>query len=110
MLRDAAHDAASGIITKEFVSQYIDKILVTPQDDGALKLEIKIFTGESAEEYLNYLRQRACAAFAEDETLLGCTGHTSKKMKPIRTLTFTRADRTAIGHQFMATYHASLDL
>lgn len=80
VLRDAAHDAANGIITKEFVSRYIDKILVTPQDDGTLKLEIKIFTGETMERYLNNLRQKACAAFAEDETLLGRTGHTSKKM------------------------------
>lgn len=80
VLRDAAHDAANGIITKEFVSQYIDKILVTPQDDETLKLEIQIFTGETMERYLNNLRQKACAAFSEDETLLGRTGHTSKKM------------------------------
>lgn len=37
-------------------------------------------------------------------------GQMVKKMTPIRTLTFTRADRTAIGHQFMATYRASLYL
>lgn len=67
----------------EFVSQYIDKILVTPQDDETLKLEIKIFTGETMERYLNNLRQKACVAFAEDETLMGRTGHTSKKMIPI---------------------------
>src|SRR5574344_2554107 len=32
-------------------------------------------------------------------------GQMVKKMIPIRTLIFTRADRTALGHQFMATYH-----
>lgn len=37
-------------------------------------------------------------------------GQMVKKMIPIRTLIFTRADRTALGHQFMATYHASLYL
>ncbi|WP_449290461.1 recombinase family protein [Oscillibacter ruminantium] len=80
VLRDAAKDAASGIITKEFVSQYIDKIFVTPQDDGSLKLEAKIFTGDTTEKYLNNLRQKACAAFAPDDSLTGRTGHTSKKM------------------------------
>ncbi|MEG1577964.1 MAG: recombinase family protein, partial [Oscillospiraceae bacterium] len=73
VLQNAAKDAANGIITKEFVSQYIEKIFVTPQDDGTMKLEVKIFTGETTEKYLNNLRQKACAAFAPDETLAGCT-------------------------------------
>lgn len=80
VLREATKDAANGIITKEFVEQYIDTIFVTPQEDGSLKLEIKIFTGETTEKYLNNLRQKACAAFAEDETLMSRTGHTTKKM------------------------------
>ena len=80
VLRDAAKDAANGIITKEFVEQYIDKIFVTPQDDGTMKLEIKIFTGETTEKFMNSLRQKACAAFSEDESLSSRAGHTSKKM------------------------------
>ena len=65
-LRMAEHDTAGGGITKEFVDQYIDKIFVTPGPDGSMKLEIKIFTGETSEKYLQKLAFR--------------TGHTSKKM------------------------------
>ncbi len=66
VLRDAARDAAEGIINKEFVDKYIDKILVTPEEDGSLRLQIKIFTGETTEKYLSNLKRR--------------TGHTMKKM------------------------------
>ena len=65
-LERARRDVASGMITPEFVSQYIDKIFVTPENDGVLRLDIKIFTGESTQKYLHKLQSR--------------TGHTSKKM------------------------------
>ena len=35
-------------------------------------------------------------------------GQMVKKMKPIRTTSFERADRTAVGHRFIATYRAEL--
>ena len=57
-LKLAERDAASGIITKEFVDRYIDKIFVTPEDDGSMRLEVKIFTGDSTEKYLSNLRGR----------------------------------------------------
>ena len=50
----------------EWVNKYIDKILVTPEDDGSLRLDIKIFTGETTQKYLANLQSR--------------TGHTFKKM------------------------------
>ena len=65
VLREAKRDAAQGIINKEFVDRYIDKVFVTPED-GRLKLQIKIFTGDTADKYLTNLRRR--------------TGHTFKKM------------------------------
>ena len=65
VLREAKRDAARGIINKEFVDRYIDKIFVTPED-GRLKLQIKIFTGDTTDKYLTNLRRR--------------TGHTFKKM------------------------------
>ena len=65
ILREASRNAADGIITKEFVDQYVDKIYASPEPDGSLRLEIKIFTGETT-SYLGNLRSR--------------TGHTSKKM------------------------------
>ena len=66
VLREAERDAAEGVISKEFVDKYIDRIFVTPEEDGSLRLQIKIFTGETTEKYLANLRSR--------------TGHTFKKM------------------------------
>ncbi len=65
VLQEAKRDASEGIIGKEFVDKYIDKIFITPED-GALKLEIRIFTGETTSKYLANFRSRS--------------GHTSKKM------------------------------
>ena len=65
VLTAAQKDAANGIISKEFVNKYIDKIFVTPEGDR-LKLEIKIFTGKMCEKYLSNIRSR--------------TGQMSKKM------------------------------
>lgn len=65
----AQRDAASGVISNEFVSRYIDKIFVTPTGDGQAKLDIKIFTGKESEKYLRKLEKRACAtSFSDDET------------------------------------------
>ena len=66
VLREAKRDAAQGIISKEFIDKYIDRIFATPLEDGTLQLQIKIFTGETCEKYLSNLRSR--------------TGHTFKKM------------------------------
>ena len=65
-LEAARRDAAQGMVTVEWVNKYIDKILVTPEEDGSLRLDIKIFTGENTQKYLAKLRSR--------------TGHTFKKM------------------------------
>ena len=58
VLADAQKDAAAGIITKEFVEQYIDKILVSPQEDGSMLLDIRIFTGETAQKTLSEIPRR----------------------------------------------------
>ena len=58
-LEAAQRDAANGIITSEFANKYIDKIFVTPEEDGSLRLDIKIFTGETTQKYLAKLRSRA---------------------------------------------------
>ncbi len=65
VLTAAQRDAANGMITKEFVNKYIDRIYVTPEENY-LKLEIKIFTGKMCERYLSKLKGR--------------TGQMSKKM------------------------------
>ena len=66
----AIKDANSGMITEEFVAQYIDKIYVTLIDDDTAKLEIKIFTGKSTEKWIKKLNARSKCR----------TGLTSKKM------------------------------
>ena len=72
VLRDAERDCQNGEITKEFIDTFIDKIFATPEGDGTMRLDIKIFTGESCEKYLQKLKKRA--------NLEGRTGHTFKKM------------------------------
>ena len=65
-LHAAQQDAQNGIINKEFVDRYIDKIFATPEEGNTLHLQIKLFTGEIVDKYLSSLRVR--------------TGHTFKKM------------------------------
>lgn len=64
-LKAAQRDALSGVITKEFVNRYIDKIMATPEGDK-IKLDIKILVGQSCEKYISNIRSR--------------TGQMSKKM------------------------------
>ena len=66
----AVRDAADGLITNEFVAQYIDKIMVTITDDDTANLKIRIFTGKSTERWLSSLAERSQSR----------AGHTFKKM------------------------------
>ncbi len=58
--------ASTGAITTEFINEFIDKIFVTPDNEGIMRLDVRIFTGESTQRYFEKLRSR--------------TGHMSKKM------------------------------
>ena len=92
VMREAQKCAESGFITKSFVDQYIDKIFATPEEDGTIRLDIRIFTGEATEKYLQKLKVRAGQMNhlsdrpeenATAATVLGDgvrPGHTSKKM------------------------------
>jgi len=83
VMRDAQRDANQQIVSKEFIDKYIDRIFATPQEDGSMRLEIKIFTGEATEKYLSRLKQRAADPENTPEcTAVGAgrTGHTFKKM------------------------------
>ena len=71
VLAEARRDAAAGIVGKEFVDRYIDSILVTPEAEDAMRLDIRIFTGESAEKRL----ARGWSGEAQ-----GSAGNTFKKM------------------------------
>ena len=64
-LKAAQKDAVNGVITKEFVNRYVDKIMATPEGDK-IKLDIKILLGQTCEKYISNIRGR--------------TGQMSKKM------------------------------
>ncbi|MDD6201048.1 MAG: recombinase family protein [Firmicutes bacterium] len=72
VLREAERKCEAGAITRDFMDTFIDKICVTPESDGSLRLDIKIFTGDTCEKYLKKLK----TGTNED----GRTGHTFKKM------------------------------
>ena len=91
-LREAEKCAKTGVITRSFVDQYIDKIFVTIEENGRVRLGVKIFTGEITERYLVKLKvrtgrmssisdrqsesPRAATTFCDEVR----TGHMSKKM------------------------------
>ena len=66
ILQKAESEASSKMIDSAFVNKYIDKIYITPQNDGTADISVKIFTGETIEKQLKNIRSR--------------TGHTFKKM------------------------------
>ncbi len=74
VLKQAEQDCKNGAITQEFIDIFIDKILVTPQEDGVMRLDIKIFTGDNCERYISKLK--GAAAPTSDVR----SGHTFKKM------------------------------
>ncbi len=66
VLSEAQRDAAGGIIGKAFVDRYIDRIFVTPEAPDAMRLDIRVFTGETTARTLEKDR--------------GSAGHMFKKM------------------------------
>ena len=59
VLRKAEEYAGAREITKEFIDTFIDMIYVTPLDDGSMRLDVRIFTGDTTEKYLEKLKSRA---------------------------------------------------
>ena len=106
VMRDAQRDANRQIVSKEFIDKYIDRIFATPQEDGSLRLEIKIFTGEATEKYLSRLKQRAAEQENTPEyAAVGAlrTGHTFKMMMyPCQQKT-SRNQAGCLGHIFFTS-------
>jgi len=84
VLLDAEKDAADGIINKDFIQKYIDRIYITPEKETKMRLEIKIFTGEATDKYLSKMRERGKKHSQLDDIgsdeKKGRTGQTFKKM------------------------------
>lgn len=85
-LASAAKVASEGLITKNFIDKYVDKIFVSVENDSHAKIEIKLVTGETTEKYLLKLKARQRAEIVDITAIQGSetcncrTGHTSKKM------------------------------
>ena len=92
VLANANRDAGNGVITKEFVDKYIDKIFATPAGENTMQLQIKVFTGDTTDKFLRKLERRAGVITgnlakevenpdtAGDPEVVRCMGHTFKKM------------------------------
>ena len=89
VMREAQKCAESGFITKSFVDQYIDKIFATPEEDGTIRLDIRIFTGEATEKYLQKLKVRA-----------GQMNHLSDRPEENATAATVLVDGVRPGHTF----------
>ena len=70
ILQKAESEASNKMIDSAFVNRYIDKIYVTPIDDGTAEISIKIFTGDTFGKIFEKVNRQ----------LVGRTGHTFKKM------------------------------
>lgn len=58
-MRAAERNIVDGVMTKEFIDTFVDKILITPIEKNKMRLDVRIFTGENSEKYLNRLKDRA---------------------------------------------------
>ena len=70
ILEKAEREASSNMIDSAFINKYIDKIYVTPVEEGKVDISVKIFTGETFNKTFEKLGTQ----------LIGRTGHTFKKM------------------------------
>ncbi len=91
ILLKAENEASQNMIDSAFINRYIDKIYVTPIEEGTVEISVKIFSGETVEKHLSSLRKRHKSiknAEKTDENVssddgivdIGSTGHTFKKM------------------------------
>ena len=70
ILTKAEADASKEMIDSAFVNKYIDKIYVTPVDDGIIEISVKIFTGDTFGKVFEKIGTH----------LISRSGHTFKKM------------------------------
>lgn len=91
ILLKAENEASKNMIDYAFINKYIDKIYVTPIDDGKVDITVKIFSGDTVEKHLSALRKRHKSiknAQRNDKTTSDANstdkksrpGHTFKKM------------------------------
>lgn len=96
VLKEAEKNCENGVITKEFVDTFIDKIYATPIGDKTMKLDIKIFTGEKCEKYLEKLKKHSGFDYS--------SGHTFKKICPELNAKYTRENRASYVREVEVRY------
>ena len=86
ILLRAETEASQKMIDVAFINKYIDKIYVTPTEDDALEIAVKIFTGDIVEKVLYNIRKHHkpinSTEIEDSDGIIsdGRTGHTFKKM------------------------------
>ena len=91
ILLKAENEASQNMIDSAFINRYIDKIYVTPIEEGTVEISVKIFSGETVEKHLSTLRKRHksiknAEKTDENEPLndgivdISSTGHTFKRI------------------------------
>ena len=91
VLLKAENEASQNMIDSAFINRYIDKIYVTPIEEGTVEISVKIFSGETVEKHLSTLRKRHKSIKNAEKTDENesydngivndsSTGHTFKKM------------------------------
>ena len=91
ILLKAENEASQNMIDSAFINRYIDKIYVTPIEEGTVEISVKIFSGETVEKHLSSLRKRHKSIEnaekideneSSDNDIVNesRTGHTLKKM------------------------------
>lgn len=83
-IREAYADSKGGIITKDFIESFVERINVKPVSDEKSELEIIFKTGASTKTYFERIRGKFKNLSPEGQKTAqnqdGRTGHTSKKM------------------------------
>lgn len=91
ILLKAENEASQNMIDSAFINRYVDKIYVTPIEEGTVEISVKIFSGETVEKHLSSLRKRHKSIKNAEKTVesepsndgivdISRTGHTFKKM------------------------------
>lgn len=86
ILLRAETEASQKMIDVAFINKYIDKIYVTPTEDDALEIAVKIFTGDIVEKVLYNIRKHhkpinsTEIEYSDGIISDSRTGHTFKKM------------------------------
>ena len=84
VIREAYAKSKDGIISKRFIENYVDRILIKPVSDGKIELEIRLLTGSSTKAYFDRISRKftVCSYFGSgaQQNQDSRTGVMSKKM------------------------------